>query len=259
MTSRLRPLMCLLILLLASAASQAGQPLVAIIIDDMGTQGGLGKRAVNLPGPVVYAFLPHTPHTVGLAELAHRQGKQVMLHLPMQAMEGNALGPGGITLHMTRGQFREAFRRNLQAVPHVTGVNNHMGSLLTRHPGLMAWLMEEIREQGDLFFVDSRTTKHTVAERVAQESAVPVVRRHVFLDHHTGEAAIDAEVDRLVALAHRQGYAVAIGHPRPDTLAVLERRLPQLEREGVRLVTVSELIASMHRKEEELWRASLSR
>lgn len=218
-------------------------PAVSIIIDDIGPALRPGQRAIGLPGPVAFAFLPHTPHSVTLAELAAQRDKEVLLHLPMQAIQDGPLGPGAVTLDMDRVQFSKAVAAALAAIPHRSGVNNHMGSLLTQHPGHMTWLMQDLKQRGDLFFVDSRTSAQTVAEQMAQEQGVPVLRRHVFLDHDPTPQAVEAEFERLLALARRQGEAIAIGHPYPSTLDVLERRLPALAEQGIELISLQEMLA----------------
>jgi polysaccharide deacetylase 2 family uncharacterized protein YibQ len=218
------------------------KPHIALIIDDIGDNLRLGLRAVRLPGNVTCAFLPHTTYARQLAVSAHRRDKEVMLHLPMQSEEGNALGPGGLTLNMTHAEFSRTIESDLKAIPYVSGINNHMGSLITQHPGDMLWLMQEINQHGHLFFVDSRTTEFTVAQQVAQESGVPNLRRDVFLDNDQHPAAIAAQFAHLIALAKHHGSAVAIGHPHPATLRFLEKRLPHLREQGVELVSVSELI-----------------
>ena len=145
--------------------SGTGLPGIALIIDDLGNQGKQGRHVVRLPGPVACAFLPHAPFTATLARQAHLLNKEVMLHLPMQAdNHEHALKEKGVlTFEMTQHQFLATLQENLGSVPHVSGINNHMGSLLTRHHGQMSWLMQSISEQGLLFFVDSRTTDETVA------------------------------------------------------------------------------------------------
>lgn len=218
-------------------------PAVSIIIDDIGPALRPGQRAIGLPGPVAFAFLPHTPHSVALAKLAAQRDKEVLLHLPMQAIQDGPLGPGAVTLDMDRVQFSRAVAAALAAIPHRSGVNNHMGSLLTQHPGHMTWLMQDLKQRGDLFFVDSRTSAQTVAEQMAQEQGVPVLRRHVFLDHDPTPQAVEAEFERLLALARRQGEAIAIGHPYPSTLDVLERRLPALAEQGIELISLQEMLA----------------
>lgn len=235
-----------------------GVPRIAIIIDDLGRSEALGRRAAGLPGPVACAFLPRAPHSPALAELAHGRGQVVMLHLPMQSMEQRRLDAGGLTLHMTRRQFEATLAEDLARVPHVQGVNNHMGSLLTRHPGHMLWLMEALRDRGGLFFIDSRTTLHTVARQLAFEQGIPSLSRDVFLDNSPDIEAINAQFDHLLALARRQGAAVAIGHPYPATLEVLEARLPRLRREGVELVPITRLVEQQYARD-SAWRLSLSR
>ncbi|MCC5858897.1 MAG: divergent polysaccharide deacetylase family protein [Ectothiorhodospiraceae bacterium] len=222
-----------------------GPPLVVIIIDDMGDRLIEGQRVRDLPGPVVCAMLPHTAHAQRLAKECHADGKEVMLHQPMQAMNGAPTGPGSVMLDMDREQFQEQVEANLSAVPHVSAVNNHMGSLLTQHPGHMAWLMEVLlRYPEPLVFVDSRTTPRTVAEQLAREQGVPAVRRDIFLDHFQDEESIRHALRRLVDLARRNGSAVAIGHPYQETLNVLEEEIPRLlAEEKVRLVSLRDLLA----------------
>ena len=256
-----------LLVLLASQGLLAAPPaeraaadsaVIGLIIDDLGDRLGDGRRAIALPGAVTYAILPQTTYSHSLAEQAHASGKEVMLHQPMQAVNGKAMGPGGIDLHMTRRAMLRTLEANLASVPHARGVNNHMGSLLTRHPGHMAWLMEGLRDHGGLYFVDSTTTSHTVARRIAVEYTLPNTRRNIFLDHLREPHAILGQFVRLIEQARATGASLAIAHPYPETLAVLEKVLPHLEEFGVELLPVSELIVRTEQRREELWQASLS-
>lgn len=236
-----------------AAASPAGErPQITIIIDDLGYGLHAGQRAVNLPGPVVCAVLPRTPRGRKLAELAYASGKEVLLHLPLQSVDdaqeddsqqehGQKTEPGEITLDMSRARFAEALAENIESVPFAVGVSGHRGSLLTRHPGHMRWLMEEIETRG-LFFVDSFTTHHSVALNIARETGVPATRRDVFLDSNPEAASIAREFRRLKALARSKGSAIGIGHPYPNTLDFLEKELPVLEQQGFRLVGIRQLL-----------------
>lgn len=236
-------LAALLALPLGAVAQPAGRgPYISILIDDVGDRLEAGRTAVDLPGPIAYAFLPRTRYAGLLAKRAHDKGKEVLLHLPMQAVRAGPLGPGALTLDMDQAQFLRAVAADLAAIPHVVGVNNHMGSLLTRHPGHMTWLMRDLKRRGGLFFLDSRTTAKTVAERMAVESGLPALRRDVFLDDDRAPAAVAAQFDRLLALARRQGYAIAIGHPHASTLEVLAARLPQLAELGIELIPLRDMI-----------------
>ncbi len=231
------------LLLLAPTVAYAAEPVIALIIEDLGYRYAEGARATRLPGPVVCAVLPDTPRGEALAELAYANGKEVLLHMPMQSMDSDLpQEPGVMSIDDTRPRFARRLALSLGRVPHVVGLNGHRGSLLTRHPGYMRWLMDEL-EARELLFVDSYTTHHSVALQLAGEVGVPATRRNVFLDNDVRPASIQAEFERLVRLAHQDGSAVAIGHPYPATLAFLEDTLPRLDEYQVHLVGIRELIA----------------
>ena len=244
----------------APADTEKYLPAIALIIDDLGNQREQGMRAVSLPGPVACAFLPYGPFTKALASQAHAYRKEIMLHLPMQALDHGhkRVEKGTLTLDMTEQQFMDVLARGIAAVPHVSGLNNHKGSLLTQNPGNMAWLMQAINQRGNLFFIDSRTTKATVARQLAFEYGVPSSSRNVFLDNNPEPEAVRAQFRKLVAIAKRDGTALGIGHPFPGTLGVLTEELENLHRQGVQLLPVSRLI-ELQNERSIAWQTSLSR
>jgi polysaccharide deacetylase 2 family uncharacterized protein YibQ len=242
-------------LALQAALAQPGVR-IAIIIDDLGHNLAAGEQSLALPGAVTYAVLPQLAYSAEIAHRAHASGREVMLHLPMQARDGRAPGPGALTQAMDRLEFGRTLRAGLASVPHVAGVNNHMGSLLTGDPGAMRWLMEDLACHDRLYFIDSRTDVRTVAGRLAREAGLRHAERDVFLDHVQDEAEIETQFRRLLALARRNGSAIGIGHPYPETLAVLERELPLLAAAGIELVPASRLVEQ--ERSQRLWHASSS-
>ena len=208
MIGRLSPILGLC--LLGMEASSEPQPRIAIIIDDLGYQTEIGQRSINLPGPVACAILPSTPRATKLAEAAFAHGKDVLLHLPLEPVSKDSQSdPGGIMLDMSREQFANTFAADLESVPHAIGVNSHRGSMLTRHPGHMGWLMEELRMHGDLIFVDSYTTHKSVALQLARERGVPSVKRDVFLDPDRLPDTVEREFGRFPFGSRDRGRRVA--------------------------------------------------
>ncbi len=241
----LRPNRLLILLLsLLACGPAAAAPQIAIIIDDLGYQLALGEQAINLPGPVAYAVLPGAPRAAYLAEVADSKGKEVLIHLPLQAERPAANAePDSLTLDMTEPEFMALLNRHLAAIPQASGVNTHRGSLLTRHPGHMNWLMRGIAEHGVTYFVDSYTTADSIALQIAREHRMPAMRRHVFLDPDRSTDTVPREFERLKSIALEQGYAVGIGHPYPATLEYLAEALPALAHEGFELVSIEALVA----------------
>ena len=213
---------------------------IAIIIDDLGYRYSEGQRAVALPGAVTLAILPHTRFGV---DLAHASGKEIIVHLPLQPADASGdRGPGALWLDMNREQFASVLRASLAAVPHASGVNGHMGSLLTRHPGHMTWLMAGLRHRGGLYFIDSYTTPSSVALQLAEEFGIAAVRRDVFLDTDPDPGAIRFQLARLRAVSPERGFAIGIAHPYPATLDILETVVSGLAEAGIGLVPASDIL-----------------
>lgn len=252
----LRSIFLVCALLLAGQAGAQPAVRVAIIIDDLGNSLRLGRRAVELPGALTYAVLPQLPYSRDIAQRAHKRGKEVMLHLPMQTTDGHSLGPGGLHTGMSRKDFARAVRASLAAIPYVSGVNNHMGSLLTRQPAAMRWLMQDLRCFYDLYFVDSRTNSNTVARQFAREAGLANAQRDVFLDNQRHPEYVRNQLRNLISRARTNGTAIGIGHPYPETLAVLAEELPRLADQGIELVPVSRLVETP--RSPQLWHASSS-
>lgn len=234
------------VLLCLSMVVQANTPLpkIAIIIDDIGYQQ-TDLAMVALPYPLTIAILPFTPYGQRSAQLAFRQRKDVMLHMPMQASNNKELGPGGLTSDMSRGAFLKEMDAALHDIPYAIGINNHMGSLLTELDQPMSWLMQYLKQR-QLFFVDSLTTVQSRARYQAQRHGVTNLSRHVFLDNDVSEAALQQQFDLLIRIAKRHQQAIAIAHPYPETYTFLKQRLAQLSELGVELVPVSTLLPAEH-------------
>jgi polysaccharide deacetylase 2 family uncharacterized protein YibQ len=208
----------------------------------MGNDRASDDAVIALPYPLTVSVLPHLPLSAEIADEAARRGDEVMLHLPMQPDSENAAS-GTVELRpgMPAAEVRSVLIGMLATVPHASGVNNHEGSRATADVRLMAALMPDLHERG-LFFIDSRTTASTVAYDTARLFGVPAASRKVFLDDSLDGKAIENQIDLAVRDADHDGDAIAIGHPHPQTIAVLREMLPRLKQQGVRLVFASDLV-----------------
>ncbi len=211
---------------------------LTLIIDDLGQNLPRDRRVLALPGPVTTAIMPDTPHAAEFAREAHKAGKIVMLHMPMDPATGPFAWHPELPLEELQRRLAAAFK----AVPYTSGVNNHEGSRMTAEPSAMAWLMGELQRRHK-FFVDSRTSARTVAAAQAQQIGLASVSRDVFLDNERTEPAISAQLATAIRLARQHGTVVVIGHPYPQTLAVLERELPKLKEQGIDWIDIKSMIA----------------
>lgn len=247
--------------LLTTPCAAAETPaLVAVIMDDLGNARTEAERAAALPGAITCSILPHTPYAELAAKACIDAGKDVFVHLPMQPEDPTARpGPGVLLVGQTRNQLRQIVRSDLDSVPGAIGVNNHMGSLLTRHIAYMEWFMAELAGRGGLLFVDSATTAESMAQRLAGNHGVPATRRDVFLDEDPAPEAVRVQWERLIQLALAEGTALAIGHPREATLALLAEQMDGLQSRGIILVSVAELVRARDEGGSATWQEFSSR
>jgi len=219
-----------------------GPPRIAIVIDDMGVDQRRSARAMKLPGKVTLSFLPYARDLTDQAAKARETSHEIMLHVAMEP-ESTEVDPGPNVLltGVPEAELTAALRWNLSQMDGFVGVNNHMGSKFTRNPDGMRVVMSELKARG-LFFLDSVTSNATVAAAAAAGGGVPFARRHIFIDHKDDMPYVMNQLDKVAALARKQGYAIAIGHPRDITLKALEAWLPRMTTEGFSLVGVSTLV-----------------
>jgi hypothetical protein len=195
---------------------------LAIVIDDLGESLSLAKALANLPYPVAFAVWPQASHTHATARLALEHGLDLLLHHPMDPKGYPEVdpGPGAIFHTMTPDEVRATLVRNLDSIPGVQGVNNHMGSRFTEDAAGMKSVATELAAR-KLYFLDSYTSAESVAYHVARQAKVPSLRRDVFIDNVAERDAVLAMLAKAEAVARRKGQAVAIGHPHPGTIEAL--------------------------------------
>jgi polysaccharide deacetylase 2 family uncharacterized protein YibQ len=226
-------------------SSEPAGPRAAIVIDDLGRHLEPVEGLLAMGEPFTFSVLPYLPHSREAADLAYGAGEEVLLHLPTEPLGYPRTDPGegALFVDMPEAELAQRLENALHAVPHIVGVNNHMGSRFTEEPAAMAVVMEGLR-RANLFFLDSRTTPYSVAEAAAAEMGVPFASRDIFLDNDRTAGAIAGQIDRLIAHAVAAGTAIAIGHPHPETLAALAEGLPRLREAGVTIVPVSALVVA---------------
>ena len=222
---------------------QAG-PQVAIVIDDAGVDKIRTRHAIDLPGPLTISFLTYATNLKEQVKRAKDAGHEIMTHVPMEPFN-TLLDPGPNFLNVSDPQ--EKIRKNinfaLSKIPESVGINNHMGSRFTSNVRGMEMVMEELHRRG-LLFLDSRTSPKTVVPKLASKYQVPFVTRNVFIDHEPQLKFILSQLDILEKLARKQGYAVAIAHPRPSTIKALSQWLPVVAEKGLELVPISSIVAT---------------
>jgi polysaccharide deacetylase 2 family uncharacterized protein YibQ len=224
------------------AAPAPGRPAyLALVIDDLGRRLEDVDELEALGVELSYSVLPFEARTAEVVARLRRGGEEILLHLPMEPDGEADPGPGALRREMSERELARHTRAALEAVPGAVGVNNHMGSALSADERAMSAILSQIGGRG-LFYLDSRTSAESVGFDLARRSGIAAARRDVFLDGVLESAAIRGQFRRLLEVARAEGAAVAIGHPHPETLAVLRDEVPKARALGYRFVPMSYLV-----------------
>jgi hypothetical protein len=217
-------------------------PSVALIIDDLGYDKKIAQKFAQLDVALTFSILPHSPFQQKIVRLAESKGLEIMLHLPMEPVEYPEVdpGPGTLLTSMSADELIAKLDENLNAVPNVKGVNNHMGSRLTAESTQLYQIFSVLKQRG-LYFIDSRTSAQSLCEPSARLFQIPFAQRDVFLDHYPNPDFIRNQIKELIRIARRNGHAVGILHPHPTSLKILREMLPQLQNQ-VHLVPASKIV-----------------
>ncbi|ABP58811.1 divergent polysaccharide deacetylase family protein [Enterobacter sp. 638] len=213
---------------------------LAIVIDDFGYRPHNENQVLAMPTAISVAVLPNAPHAREMATKAHNSGHEVLIHLPMAPLSKQPLEKDTLRPDMSSDEIERIIRDAYGKVPFAVGLNNHMGSAMTSSLFGMQKVMQAL-ERYNLYFLDSMTIGNSQALRASQGTGVKVIKRKVFLDDTQNDADIRAQFNRAVQLARRNGSAIAIGHPHPSTVRVLQQMLPTLPSD-ITLVRPSDLL-----------------
>ncbi len=233
------------------------KPRLAIIIDDLGDRLRDGRQVIALPGNITVGIIPYTPYARKLAQFATEQSKEIMLHLPMESIDHRYLGKAGLHSNMSEAELNASLTDSLASLENIRGINNHMGSRLTQNTKMMRWLMKSLQSRGNFYFVDSRTIDTSQALSIAKQVGIDHATRDVFLDHDKDYNAMAKQWRYFLTYANKEGSAVMIGHPYPETIAFLKQHLAELSA-NYELISVSELIRWRHNRSKLAWRRPAS-
>jgi polysaccharide deacetylase 2 family uncharacterized protein YibQ len=217
-------------------------PRVAIIIDDIGYDQQIAEKFIDLNTAITLAILPNSPHQRLIVRKARERGLELMLHLPMEPLEYPSVnpGPGALLTTMSPDMLIRQLNDDLDAVPYIKGINNHMGSKMTASSDQMNQIFSSIKKR-DLFFIDSRTTSDSRVRSSARLFQIPYAERDIFLDHVQEPEAIRRQFRLLQQKAVDTGQALAIGHPHALTLQILREELPEIQKK-ITIVPASSVV-----------------
>ena len=200
-------------------SSVKGRAKLVLIIDDVATfEHASMVKSIGLKiTPSIFPATKTHPDTPNIA----RTFEFYMIHLPMQAKHFDSPEIGTLTINESFESMLEKIKKIRKDFPRAKYTNNHTGSRFTSDYDAMDKAYRALIEQG-FIFVDSKTIAQTAVARAAKKYNQPYISRDIFLDDDPSASAVRRELVAAVNLAKKRGYAIAIGHPKKNTIAVIK-------------------------------------
>ena len=200
-------------------ASIKGRAKLVIIIDDVATfeHASMIKSLGLKITPSIFPATKTHPDTPNIA----RTFEFYMIHLPMQAKHFDSPEIGTLTINESFESMHEKIKKIRKDFPRAKYTNNHTGSRFTSDFDAMDKAYRALIQQG-FVFVDSKTIAQTAVARAAKKHNQPYISRDIFLDDDPSASAVRRELVAAVNLAKKRGYAIAIGHPKKNTITVIK-------------------------------------
>lgn len=215
---------------------------IAIVIDDLGMSFARLKKLLALEKELNLAFLPYAPNLEEQTQLALKEGQHLLVHMPMQPKSRSVdTGPIVLQPEMDSKTILKNLKKGLASFSGYKGINNHMGSDFTEYEAGMHLVLTYLKSKG-LYFLDSKTTPKSVGRAVAEDVGIPFAERDVFLDHVNELSYIKKQLKQTEHVAFEKGTAIAIGHPYTATIEALTLWVQDLDRKGIELVSLEDLL-----------------
>ena len=216
-------------------------PKIAIVIDDFGYTTANLETFFSARVPLTFSILPNVRYSAEVSRIARGHGYEVILHLPLEPHKKN-VGEEIDTIKSGMGErvVISRLEKDIAGIPGITGVSNHMGSKATEDKVLMAEILGCLKKH-NLYFFDSLTSDKSVCREVAEAVGIPFAKRNIFLDNSNKVDSIGIELADLEKLALKRGWAIAICHDRKNTAIALAEMMPQMVKDGVEFVYLSEM------------------
>ncbi len=234
-----------------SAANNFPKSKIVIIVDDLGLNKNPIDQLLKIQSPITFAVLPNLPYSTYAAEKADKKGWDVILHMPMEPKEssgyiGTDAGDEVLLVGLPKDTILTKLNNSLNSIPHVKGVNNHMGSKFMENGELTELILKNLKKKG-MFFVDSKTSSQSTGYDTAMELGMKTAQRDIFLDHSSKSSThVKKQLKKLIEISKKRGYAVGICHPYPGTIEALTEMIPKIDDE-VEVVSISNIINSSNK------------
>lgn len=215
---------------------------IAIVVDDFGYNTSNVGAFLDINEPITLSILPNLPRSRDVANMAGQRGYEVILHLPLESHRKDVREEADtIKTGETNAEVVSKLAKDIESVPGLRGVSNHMGSKATEDRALMSEIFTYLKKK-NLYFFDSLTSDKTVCRETAREVGLKFAKRDVFLDNVNNALKIEEKLAELEKLAVKRGFAIAICHDRKNTAAALAGKMPEMDKDGIEFVYLSELV-----------------
>lgn len=218
-------------------------PAVVIIMKGLGLSASTTEAALQLPTEVTFGFSPYAPSLVRWSKIAHQQGREFLLQVPMETYDTRTNNPGPYALMSASPKEDNITRLKmlLSLTNNYEGIYSDQNEKFSHNIASIRPILKELKKMGVYYVYGNGYSNHTMIQ-TADDIDYPMLISDMVIDSDISVEGINDGIKKMVNLAKRKGYVVAMAHPYPMTIRILEQWLPDASEQGVRVMPVSALL-----------------
>jgi hypothetical protein len=218
---------------------------LALVLFGFGEDAARADSFFAAPLPFGVAVVAGDKGSAASFRAAHKRGRELVLHLPLEPLNFPQVNPGPGTLLVTMKPTKVAdqVRRYLDQAGPVAAVANDQGSLATQDMTLMRAVYHELKKS-DVPFVHVSPVAGAVCKPLAADMGVDYAEPDLVLDHETRRdtRALDHAWSAALEKARTRGRVLVWMRATPVSLKWLKGALAPKRIEGVAVVPLSALL-----------------
>lgn len=218
----------------------SGKPKISIVVTNLGLNRRSTELALTLPTQCGLGFLPYMQSLKPLLNKAQNKGHEVYLYLPLQTSKALD-NPRKYALMNNLALEENEVRLNviLNSQARYDGVYSSYKEVFADDMNASSMIFDQLDDKNLIFILGKGLAKGVPGHISSHNNVIPT---NIIIDEEPDKDSIRSQLEELIRVAESNGIALGYAQGFTLTIEMIRDWIPTLNKKGVQLVPVSELL-----------------